>query len=105
MATEGGVAGDPISDTATLIGAHLPTTGTVTFNLYGRLDPNCTGTAIFTSTVRDRRRRHGDLGLVHGHRGGQLSLDRLVQRRCHNDAVAGSCGDDGETTVYPDLQP
>ena len=51
VATEGGVAGDKISDTATLSGAHLPTTGTVTFNLYGATDPGCEDAPIFTSTV------------------------------------------------------
>ena len=81
MATDGGVAGDKISDTATLSGAYLPTSGTVTFTLYSATDPGCEDDPIFTSTVRDQRRRHGDLGSVHGHAVGHLPLDRLVQRR------------------------
>src|SRR4029078_11621047 len=51
VATDGGVAGDKISDTCTLSGAHLPTSGEITFKLYGRLDPTCQSAAIFTSTV------------------------------------------------------
>ncbi|MFN2560230.1 MAG: hypothetical protein ABR571_02885, partial [Jatrophihabitans sp.] len=50
VATSATVGGS-ISDTATVTGGLNPT-GTVTFNLYGPSDTaDCTGTAIFTSTV------------------------------------------------------
>ncbi|HEX2046982.1 MAG TPA: hypothetical protein VHF27_04400 [Acidimicrobiales bacterium] len=44
-------AGGIIFDTATLAGGFNPT-GTITFNLYGPNNPNCTGTPIFTSVVQ-----------------------------------------------------
>src|SRR5206468_7350401 len=42
--------GGPVSDTATLSGGNAPT-GTMTFALFGPLDPTCAGPAAFTSTV------------------------------------------------------
>jgi len=42
--------GGPVSDTATLSGATLPT-GSITFNLFGPDNPTCTGTPVFTATV------------------------------------------------------
>jgi hypothetical protein len=50
-ATSGSV-GDEVSDTATLSGATDGAGATITFNLYGPSDtPDCTGDAVFTSTV------------------------------------------------------
>ena len=44
--------GGTLTDNATVGGRQLPQAGgTVTFNLYGPNDANCTGAAIFTSTV------------------------------------------------------
>jgi hypothetical protein len=42
--------GGSISDTATVSGGFTPT-GTVTFQLYGFIDNNCSGTPVLTSTV------------------------------------------------------
>ena len=106
VATEGGVAGDKISDTATLSGAYLPTTGTVTFNLYSATDPGCEDAPIFTSTVADQRRRHGDLGLSsRSPCPGRTTGSPRTAATANNDAVAGSCGDDGETTVINKFNP
>ena len=46
----GGPVGTSIFDTATVSSGVIPT-GTVTFNLFGPGDANCTATPVFTSTV------------------------------------------------------
>jgi hypothetical protein len=43
--------GDPISDTATLSSATSDATGTITFNVYGPDDEDCSGEPAFTSVV------------------------------------------------------
>ena len=50
-ATESVTIGSPISDTATLSGATNNAGGTITFNLYGPDDEDCSGTAVYTNTV------------------------------------------------------
>ncbi len=47
-ASPGGPVGTSITDKATLAGGSSPT-GTITFNLYGPNDPNCTGTPVTTT--------------------------------------------------------
>jgi hypothetical protein len=42
---------DPITDTATLSGATSDATGTITFNVYGPDDEDCSGEPAFTSVV------------------------------------------------------
>jgi hypothetical protein len=51
MATATATLGDPISDTATLSGATDDATGTITFNVYGPDDEDCSGEPAFTSVV------------------------------------------------------
>ena len=51
MATASATLGDPISDTATLTGATSDATGTITFNVYGPDDEDCSGEPAFTSEV------------------------------------------------------
>ena len=48
-ASAGGPVGTSITDTATLAGGASTPTGTITFNLYGPHDPNCTGTPVTTT--------------------------------------------------------
>jgi hypothetical protein len=50
-ATATATLGDPISDTATLSGATDDATGTITFNVYGPDDEDCSGEPAFTSVV------------------------------------------------------
>lgn len=50
-ATASATLGDPISDTATLAGATSDATGTITFNVYGPDDEDCSGGPAFTSVV------------------------------------------------------
>ena len=51
MATTPVTLGDPISDAATLSGATDDATGTITFNVYGPDDEDCSGEPAFTSVV------------------------------------------------------
>jgi fimbrial isopeptide formation D2 family protein len=51
VASAGVIVGGKIHDTATLAGAHEPTSGSITFNLYGPDNATCTGAALFTDTV------------------------------------------------------
>jgi hypothetical protein len=51
QATASATLGDPISDTATLSGATSDATGTITFNVYGPDDEDCSGQPAFTSVV------------------------------------------------------
>jgi hypothetical protein len=50
VATASVTLGEPISDTATLSGGDNPT-GTITFNVYGPDDEDCSGESAFTSVV------------------------------------------------------
>jgi hypothetical protein len=51
QATATATRGDPISDTATLSGATSDATGTITFNVYGPDDEDCSSEPAFTSVV------------------------------------------------------
>jgi hypothetical protein len=51
QATASATLGDAISDTATLSGATSDATGTITFNVYGPDDEDCSGETAFTSVV------------------------------------------------------
>ena len=51
QATASATVGDPISDTATLSGATDDATGTITFNVYGPNNENCSGEPAFTNVV------------------------------------------------------
>ena len=53
QATATATLGDPISDTATLSGATSDATGTITFNVYGPDDEDCSGEPASTSSVVD----------------------------------------------------
>jgi fimbrial isopeptide formation D2 family protein len=94
----------PASPTIATV-AHLPTTGTVTFNLYGRLDPNCAGTAIFTSTVSIGADGTATSGSFTVTEAGNYHWIASYSGDDNNDAVAGTCGDDGETTSIRAFNP
>ena len=105
MATDGGVAGDQISDTATLSGAHLPTTGTVTFNLYGRLDPTCQSAPIFTSTVPIGADGTATSAPFTATQAGNYHWIASYSGDANNAAVAGACGDENESTSIRAFNP
>ena len=88
---------------ATLTGLTAGATGTVTFNLYGpSATAACTGTAIFTSTVKQfpagRRRLIRSRRLV----AGNYYWIASYSGDANNNAVTGACGATDETsTVTP----
>ena len=103
-ATEGGVEGSQISDTATVTG-YQPT-GTVDFALYGPNDQTCSANPIFTSTNRP----------LDG--SGQATSDPYTVTLAgtyhwiasysgdtNNLPVSGQCGDQGETTTVNQFAP
>jgi hypothetical protein len=98
-ATGRATVGQPISDTATLVGGFNPT-GTITFNLYGPNDATCTGSIAFTSTVT--------VGNGNGtyHSGtftpnvpGTYRWVAHYSGDANNTAFTGQCGDPDETTI------
>ena len=105
VATEGGVAGDKISDTATLSGAHLPTTGTITFSLYSATDPGCEDDPIFTSTVAISAGGTATSAPFTVTLSGTYHWIASYSGDANNVAVAGACGDQGETTVINKFNP
>ena len=105
VATEGGVAGDPISDTATLSGAYLPTTGTMTFNLYSATDPGCEDDPIFTSTVSITAGGTATSAPFTVTLAGTYHWIASYSGDAHNEGVTGSCGDQGETTLINKFNP
>lgn len=100
------VIGQPITDTATVTGRVNPIPGaTVTFRLYGPTDPTCTATAIFTSTVP-----LGADGLATSEPyltsgTGSHRWIATYGGDANNSAVAGICGDAGETATVTKAQP
>jgi uncharacterized repeat protein (TIGR01451 family) len=105
VATDGGVAGDKISDTATLSGAYLPTSGSITFNLYGRLDPTCQSAAIFTSTVPIGADGTATSDPFTVTQAGTYHWIASYSGDAHNNAVAGKCGDENESTTIRTFNP
>ena len=104
VATEGGQVGDKIHDTAALTGAYQPT-GTITFRLYGPTDLTCTASAIFTSTVGvalNGTATSGDFTVLLK---GTYHWIASYSGDSNNTAVAGACGDAGETTVITQFAP
>ena len=72
--------GTSITDTATLAGGASTPTGTITFNLYGPNDPNCTGTPV--TTTKTVTSGNGDYTSTRRPQPGrELQLDRVLQRR------------------------
>ena len=96
--------GNNISDSATLA-AGFGSTGAITFTLYGPNNPTCTGGGIFTSTKP-----------VSGN--GVYASDPFTTTQAgtylwiasyggdvNNDAVAGACGNPGESVIVQRASP
>ena len=105
LATDGGVPGDKISDTAALTGAFLPTTGTVTFNLYGPGDETCTGTVTATSTVNISGTGTATSADFTTILAGTYHWIASYSGDTNNDGVTGKCTDEHETTVISKFNP
>ncbi len=91
-------AGGTISDSATLSNGNNPT-GTITFTVYGPDNASCVGTAAFTSItpVSDNGPYSSDSFIPTS-----LGTYRFVASYsgdANNNAVAGACGDPGESVV------
>lgn len=98
------VIGGSFHDVATLAGGNNPT-GTITFELFGPDDADCTGTPVFTDTAT-----------VNGN--GQYASDAYTPTAvgtyrwiaayggdAGNSAVSGECNDAGENVVVRKAQP
>ena len=92
------VLGGKISDTATISGGSAPS-GTITFDVYGPADSNCTGAAAHTSTVTvSGNGEYRSDEFTPAARG----IYRWVARYAgdaDNETAATSCRDLGEETV------
>ena len=87
-AATSGTIGAAVHDIATLSGATADAGGTITFSLYGPSDtPDCSGTAVFTSTVERERAGQLQLGQLHADGGRQVLLDRVLLGRREQPAV------------------
>ena len=105
LATDGGVPGDKISDTSTLLGAYLPTAGTVTFKLYGSGDPTCENEPLFTSTVAISPTGTATSGEFTAVLAGTYHWIASYSGDANNDAVAGTCGAEHESTTISKFNP
>jgi hypothetical protein len=96
--------GGEISDTATLSGAHDPT-GSIHFALYGPDDATCTGTPIATDTVTvDQNRSFGSAPFTPTAPGTYRWI-ATYSGDADNEAEAGTCGEEGETSVVDKATP
>jgi hypothetical protein len=92
--------GQPISDTAHLTGVSANAGGTITFNLYGPSDtPDCTGAAIFSSTVNVSGPNDYTSEEFTPTAAGSYYWTASYSGDANNDPAETACGDEGETSV------
>lgn len=98
------VLGKPISDSATLAGAVLPT-GTITFDVYGPFaagaSPTCTGATAApasTVTVRHRNGKYTSASFTPSQPGTYVWIADY-SGDSHDRPAATACGDTGETVL------
>lgn len=102
-ATSGNL-GTGIGDTATLSGATPTAGGTITFNLYGPSDtPDCSGTAVFTSTVDVTGAGDYQSASFTPTAPGSYYWTAAYSGDENNLASSGVCGAEGETTTMQAL--
>jgi hypothetical protein len=102
-ATASIVVGSAISDTATLTGGSTPT-GTVTFNVYGPNNPNCTGAPAFTVNGVVQANATATVS-VNPVQAGTYRWIASYNGDSYNNSVAGACNDANETTVVNKATP
>jgi hypothetical protein len=98
--------GGSVHDTATLAGGSSPT-GTITFDLYGPGDPNCSGTPAFTDTKPVSGNGDYDSAEFTPSEAGTYRWVASYAGDGDNEPVSGACGDPNETvtvTAAPDLR-
>jgi hypothetical protein len=99
-----GNLGTGIGDTATLSGATPTAGGTITFNLYGPSDtPDCSGTAVFTSTVDVTGAGDYQSASFTPTAPGSYYWTAAYSGDENNLASSGVCGAEGETTTMQAL--
>ena len=96
------VGGD-IWDTATLSGGFNPT-GSITFNLYGPDDADCSD-SIFDSTVTVDGNGDYDSDPFTTSEAGTYRWIASYSGDANNDPVSGACNDENESVVVNKLQP
>jgi LPXTG-motif cell wall-anchored protein len=105
-ATNGTLPPGTISDTANLTGVTANAGGSITFRLFGpSASPSCSGSPVFTSTPVAVS-GPGSYGPVTATvtAGGSYYWIASYSGDANNNAVAGACGDAGETSVVRVLQ-
>ena len=99
-AATSGTLGDAVHDIATLSGATANAGGTITFNLYGPSDtPDCSGNAVFTSTVNVDGPDNYNSGNFTPTAAGKYYWVASYSGDVNNQPSSGSCGDEGETST------
>jgi hypothetical protein len=96
----GALFGTPFQDAAALAGFNSPS-GTITFNLYGPTDPTCAGPAVFTATVSlvSTFAESGTFTATSATGAGVYHWIASYSGDADNSAVAGACGDAGQTVT------
>ena len=105
LATDGGVAGDKITDTATLSGAHLPTAARSRSTSIARPTPVAGTPRSSRSTVPIGAAGTATSDPFTVTLAGTYHWIASYSGDASNEAVAGKCGDDGETTVISKFNP
>ncbi len=99
-AATSGTIGDPVHDVATLSGATADAGGTITFSLYGpSAMPDCSGTAVFTSTVNVSGPGDYNSGDFTPTTAGKYYWIASYSGDVSNQPSSGACGDTGETST------
>jgi hypothetical protein len=90
--------GGAVSDTATIAAGSAPT-GTITFQLFGPADPQCTGAPAFTSTVPVSGNGSYKSGPFTAAAPGTYLYVASYSGDLGNAPVTSACGDRGESVV------
>lgn len=96
--------GASFSDTATLSGGYAPT-GTITFNLYGPNDADCSGAVVFTDTATVSGNGDYTSDPFTATVVGKYRWIASYSGDANNDPVSGSCNDANEDTTVDKFQP
>jgi uncharacterized repeat protein (TIGR01451 family) len=106
-ATGGSLPAGSVSDRAQLTGVTASAGGTITFRLYGpSAAPSCTGTPVFTSApvAVSGPGSYGPVSTTVADAGSYYWV-ASYSGDVDNNAVAGQCGDAGETSVVTKASP
>ena len=96
--------GDPIHDTATIIDGYNPS-GTVTFELFGPADENCTGTPVTIDVAVAVPGGTADSGNLSPSTAGIYSWKATYKGDNNNLQVIGECGGENETSTISKFSP